>query len=87
MKQEDLKIGEKMLYDGVMEGINKISKNNPEIADPMSKFWNGELSWDEQIDIITDGFSKRLREEINSSTYKKLHRKREFKNYIDKIVR
>ncbi|MDI0267861.1 hypothetical protein QIW52_17865 [Clostridioides difficile] len=46
MDEQDmyLKLGEQMVFNGVLNGILDISEISPAIAMPMLKFWNGEIS-------------------------------------------
>ncbi|EQG38334.1 TPA: hypothetical protein KNO10_002151 [Clostridioides difficile] len=61
MDEQDtyLKLGEQMIFDGVLNGILDISERYPVIGIQMLKFWNGEISWEEQIDMIIDEIQKK----------------------------
>jgi hypothetical protein len=83
--EEYLKKGKEILGLRVLSGICDIAEKYPEIGTAMMKFWTGEISWEEQIDMITDGYTKRIRDEINTTMYKKSYQKQEFKRYVNKI--
>ena len=83
--EEYLKKGEEVLGLRIFSSICDIAKKHPEVGIPMMKFWDGSVSWEKQIDMITDGFSKRVRCEMNSAVYKRLYQKQEFKSYVNKI--
>lgn len=84
--KEYLNKGEEILGLRVFSGICDIAEKYPEIGTAMMKFWTGEISWEEQIDMITDGYTKRVRDEVNTLIYKRLYQKQEFKNYVSKIM-
>ncbi|HGM3195582.1 TPA: hypothetical protein ACKOIF_000958 [Clostridioides difficile] len=62
MDEQDvyLKLGEQMIFDGVLNGILDISEGYPAIGILMLKFWDGEISWEEQIDMIIDEIQKKI---------------------------
>lgn len=63
---EYLNTGGAMLYDGVAKGIQDVCEKHPEIGIPMAKFWAGEISWEEQVDIISNLFDKRIEEKLKN---------------------
>lgn len=83
--EECLKKGGEILGLRVLSGICDIAEKHPEIGIPMMKYWTGEISWGEQIDMVMDGFSKRIGDEMNTLIFKRLYQKQEFKKYINKI--
>jgi hypothetical protein len=52
--------GGELLYEDISKGIEEIQKKYKTLGEAMKGYWSGELTWDEQVNMVSNWIDKEV---------------------------